>query len=453
MSHTIEALHPAQSRRITAAVPQLPSAARFFGDMRLALLMVFAFAAMLVLPVAGALAACACCSALAALAEARAARPPAILMVLTGAFGIGLAASLAEGPSTPFLEPAASAIVLLALLVRFGRRAAAMRSVAGPSAVLHKLAQVTAAIWLGLYTLCLAVVALSALGSWWLGLELALLSAGLGLVATVTLVDFGASSRRQREFEINAFTFRQVEGDESDAVLAFYAAEIADAIASSNPEARETWSRERILAMARRVDAAPGSGKHFYFTASHAGRVIGVMAIAIDEAGRLPIEAGLGTSLDPLRRFGRVAEGRRAAIDKEFRFHPDVLLGLLKCVFDVTLDHDVAFLVTHAFTFVAGMYAKTGYQQVRLGKRTPLFDQPAHLMLMNLAALFGSGGGDARSTRAVAQLLNTYLLQRWLCRAALRRRTARAAQLDAAALAPMLAAEVDDAHIDLLRSA
>ena len=50
-----------------------------------------------------------------------------------------------------------------------------------------------------------------------------------------------------------------------------------------------------------------------------------------------------------------------------------------------------------------------------------LYGSPMQLTVMNLAALALRGGRDSPSTAAVTDLLNPYLVERWLNRAALRR--------------------------------
>jgi len=289
---------------------------------------------------------------------------------------------------------------------------------------LPALHQACAAIWRVAYAVALAVAAAALPGEVSVQAPTLILTLALAATLVLTLVDFGPRHRRQKEFELGGFVFRELDHDEATLApfLAFYARELGDAI-GQDPKAQGPYSGAAILDSACRTERELARGRDYYFGVFHHGKLIGAMAVSVDRGRiRLPLEEYLGIAMDPLRRYGRIADVRRTSVDKNYRFHGDVLRGLIKCCIEAAMENDVSFVMNYAFHFTLRMYSKIGFEAIGAPERQGyLYGSPMQLTVMNLAALALRGGRDSPSTAAVTDLLNPYLVERWLNRAALRR--------------------------------
>jgi len=293
----------------------------------------------------------------------------------------------------------------------------------GPRAV-H---EATSLIWLAAYAAGVATAAAAAAaapGSWLAFAPLGCALLGATAVLAINLIDFGPAHRREREFELSGFTFREIDRDDDavDAFLESYAQEIWDA---TNRDRRtvKRYSREETLDDARWTEWELEDRSHCrYFQAYRDGKVVGGVGVALDRSGRkLPVEKSFGVSFDPLRRAGRIMEVRRLSIAKDYRLQPDIIRGLFKCVIDVALETDAAFIVDFTFVFTAPLLGKVGFNALEAhGRKVYEFGSPMRLSIMNLAMLTVNRGEGISSKESIVGLLNLYLRYRYFQRLALR---------------------------------
>lgn len=282
--------------------------------------------------------------------------------------------------------------------------------------------RVKAALWL---IVCLPAMALSlsSVPPQWGGAG-QLTFAIFGAVAA-SLVDLrycGSLYRRSREFALERFTFREVVPDAGTVgrFMACYADEIATAVGNDR-RAHSRYGRRDIFEEACRKEAGV-TARMLYFKAYDGDRVVGGVAVALDGPDRrLPLEAALGSTLDPLRRYGPVMEVRRLSIDADYRFQPEIIRGLFKCVIEVAFENDICFMVDLAFHFVVNLLRKAGFEELH-GCRHELaeFGSPLRLIALNLAAR----EFVARQSAAVPQVpryaVNQCLRYRYFRRAVVR---------------------------------
>jgi hypothetical protein len=215
---------------------------------------------------------------------------------------------------------------------------------------------------------------------------------GLAVLAVVALgaMDLsycGRLYRRDREFGLGGFTFREI-GRDAAAVAQFlssYADEMSAAV-TRDRRARVKYGRSEIFEEVCRTEHAATARVH-YFNAYDGDKVVGGVAVALDGPDRrLPVEKSFGVTLDPLRRYGRIMEVRRLSVAAGYRFHQDIIRGLFKCAIEVALENDVSFMVDLTFHFVVNLLRKVDFEALHAGGREAFeFGSPMRLLALNFA--------------------------------------------------------------------
>jgi hypothetical protein len=251
-----------------------------------------------------------------------------------------------------------------------------------------------------------------------------LILAILGAMAA-SLVDLrycGSLYRRSREFALERFTFREVgpDGGAVEQFMAGYADEIAKAVGNDR-RARVRYGRLEIFEEACRKEVGV-TARMLYFNAYDGDRVVGGVAVALDGPDRrLPLEGTLGLTLDPLRRYGSVMEVRRLSIDASYRFQPEIIRGLFKCVIEVALENDVCFMVDLAFHFVVNLLRKAGFEELHgCGCELAEFGSSLRLIALNLAAREYLAHQNVAAEQIPRYAVNQYLRYRYFSRAVVR---------------------------------
>ncbi|MES2670136.1 MAG: hypothetical protein V4673_06920 [Pseudomonadota bacterium] len=277
-------------------------------------------------------------------------------------------------------------------------------------------------IWTAAYALSLLASVLLMPDILYLVVPFALcISFGL-LTIFLNLVWFGRGHGRQTRFAIQEFEFHRLLSDSPEFPLFcdFFARQIYRPGEDGNMK-----TVEEIAEIVSRTEKELAADSYI-FVAKDEGRIVGCMRCILDRKGRpFPLEAEMDSSLDPLRRIGRLMHVGRLAVDDRYRERPDVLNGLFKCFLDLSLSQDVSFVVAEGYRHRLPTYLKLGFEIMfdRSDRRHAVkmaYGYVCYPLFMNFAFLVFNRDDASMKRYHFSDFINPYLAERWYKRAGLR---------------------------------
>lgn len=287
---------------------------------------------------------------------------------------------------------------------------------------LRSLHVVSSLIWTAAYALSLLASVLLMPDVLYLIIPYALcISFGL-LTIFLNLVWFGCGNGRQERFSIQEFEFHRllVDSPEFPTFCDFFARQIYRPGDDGNMNTVEEIAE--IVSKTEKELAADS----YIFVAKDAGRIVGCMRCILDRKGRpFPLEIEMESSLDRLRKVGRLMHVGRLAVDDHYRERPAVLNGLFKCFLDLSLSRDVSFVVAEGYRHRLPTYLKLGFEIMfdRSDRRHAVkmaYGYVCYPMFMNFSFLVFNRGDASLKRYHFSDFINPYLAERWYKRAGLR---------------------------------
>ena len=187
----------------------------------------------------------------------------------------------------------------------------------------------------------------------------------VGFLATIFFQFFysGPSNNRKMGFKIDSYDFKEI--DSLNAIDEFYSTssmEIWNAISQSRQKNVKTRSELRETMISSDKKYADCIMRFLAYNED--GKPIGTIFCVKDSPHGLPIERDTGISMNALRKAGKVIEVGHFTIDKNYRFKPDLLLGLFKGVIDFAMEHDISFLANCSYSHSSAIYEKMGFIKI-----------------------------------------------------------------------------------------
>lgn len=244
-----------------------------------------------------------------------------------------------------------------------------------------------------------------------------------GLVTIfVNLVWFSRGNRRQEQFAIQEFEFQRLlsTSPEFPSFCDFFARQIYRPGDDGNMKTVEEIAE--IVSSTEKELAADS----YIFIAKDEGRIVGCMRCILDRKGRpFPLEIEMDSSLDRLRKIGKLMHVGRLAVDDQYRERPAVLNGLFKCFLDLSLSQDVSFVVAEGYRHRLPTYLKLGFEIMfdRSDRRHAVkmaYGYVCYPLFMNFAFLVFNRGDASLKRYHFSDFINPYLAERWYKRAGLR---------------------------------
>lgn len=237
------------------------------------------------------------------------------------------------------------------------------------------------------------------------------------LVIYLTFFDKWLITKRQKEFVLGEYTFKQLSypSKEFEDYIDFYAWHISHEV-HKKPEGYQT-----LRDAAHRVDAFEATGK-IPFGAYHNGKLVGTCAITLPVKGELlPVEQETPISFDDIRKLGPIADVGRLVIAKGYRERPDVIRGLIKATLEVALERDMVFLMSEVFPSGSMFHFRIGF--TTLFKRshphfTVTFDPVGTVVVFfnNLASTIFIQSEKINSVTQLGNTVSELLAERWIKR-------------------------------------
>nr|VFK63153.1 MAG: hypothetical protein BECKUNK1418G_GA0071005_103016 [Candidatus Kentron sp. UNK]VFK71375.1 MAG: hypothetical protein BECKUNK1418H_GA0071006_10635 [Candidatus Kentron sp. UNK] len=184
------------------------------------------------------------------------------------------------------------------------------------------------------------------------------------LTLVFNLLWFGAATRHTKAFEYKGFRFAEI-GNTPELLTQFY-----------NLAAKEFWPSVRyssecsvhsLAELRERLQAIdqPYENRILRFMAWMNTKPIGIICCIFDDSRvGLPVEKEASLRIDELRRAGKVMEIGKFAIASGYRAHQSLFLGLLRCVIDVALEHQVSFVISDSYVSQTELYRKIGFSDL-----------------------------------------------------------------------------------------
>lgn len=241
--------------------------------------------------------------------------------------------------------------------------------------------------------------------------------ATFGIIIYFTFFDTRLLARRQKEFTLGEYTFKQLSypSREFEEYIDFYAWHISHEV-HKKPEGYQV-----LRDAAHKVDAFDSKDK-IPFGAYHNGKLVGSCAITLPAKGELlPVEQQTPVSFAEIRKLGPIADVGRLVIAKGYRERPDVIRGLLKGTLEVALEKDMVFLMSEVFPSGSMFHYRLGFST--LFKRshphfTVTFDPVGTVVVFfnNLASTIFIQTEKINSTTQLGNSINELLAERWIKR-------------------------------------
>ncbi len=277
-------------------------------------------------------------------------------------------------------------------------------------------------IWFGAFVLSFISSFLLMPSVWYLLAPFLICISACLLVVYLSIFDLRFVTRREKEFTLGDYTFRQLSypSPAYEEYAAFYSNLVALDTFQSPEKAADV--RENL----RTYDEAKESQKYI-FGAYDQNKLVGCIGIATGGKGSaFPFEEKASCSLEALREMGALANVGRLGIAKEYRERTDVLRGLTKAVMDVCLERDVVFMFSEVLAGRYTFHARIGFSPFLprahprhriscpvFGDWIIFFNNLSHLIFFYrqkaVAAQFG-----------FSDILNAFLVERWVKRTVLR---------------------------------
>jgi len=322
----------------------------------------------------------------------------------------------------------AALFTLLAVLLLFKKPFTLFYSEKG----LMSLHYVTAWMWMVIYLMAALASFLLMPDITFIYVPFLLLLVGTIATLVINFWYFGPFHTRKRDFTLNNFRFSEVDEEKKKELEAFYTTVTTEFWTSIAKYPKRKVASKDELKHILMVSDAKYQGHITRFIAFFDKQPVGAICCYHDTSKKgLPFEPELNLDFDKLRRLGKVMEIGRFSIHGKHRLKQDVFLGLLKCVIELAMERDVAFLGNSTFTHMASFYQKIGFVDVGSGLYfSQVYGADSRPLVMNLSRTIVYE--DERSAGAVARLvplLNEFVAERSykraIIRALFRRRTSR----------------------------
>ena len=291
-----------------------------------------------------------------------------------------------------------------------------------------RLHYIISSIWAASWALSFLTAYLLMPDIWYLIAPFCITIATFGLIIYLTYFDRWLLTRREKEFTLGEYTFRQLSypSKDFDDYIDFYARHMSEEVLQ-DPE-----NYQMLRDAAHKYDAEAKA--KIPFGAFHKGTLVGTCAIALStREEKHPVEERTPVSFENVRKMGPIADLGRLVIAKNYRERPDVLRGLLKGVIEVAMEKDMVFFMSEVFRTGTTLHSRLG--STPLFKRshphyTVTFEPFGAVILLfnNLAATVFLGKEKLNSSTQLADIINQLLAEGWIKRQVIRHAFSRVEQ-------------------------
>ncbi len=238
----------------------------------------------------------------------------------------------------------------------------------------------------------------------------------------------GVANQRLRTFRTGDLAFHEITSKHAD--FAEFCSFYARNLMTDPRQAASCKTLAELIAGIRETEISAGNST-IIFVCKLNGVIIGCIRCVVDRRdSHLPTEKEIDCSFDDLRKYGKLMEVGRLAIDEAHRGKPEVLTGLFSGVVNVALERDVSYLVSSGFPYIVSVYLKLGFVMLfgKSDRRHAVrrsHGYVTHPVLLDFSDLVLNKTRKGNLKFGMYELASPYLAERWFKRALVKRFLAR----------------------------